>query len=138
MLVKIADDVCSFVTEFRVEIYTPPYLSGNNANLRPTEITLSTTTLTADSSTFTVSFNSPTGGQVPTVGLYYGGFITHNLHMGQRMIMLDTVGWQGGATAQTLTVTMPPNGNIAPPGPWVVYVLVDGIPGIGQFVSVST
>jgi len=57
--------------------------------------------------------------------------------MGQRMVMLDTTGWQAGAGEQTLTVTMPPNGNVAPPGPYVVYVLVDGVPGVGQFVSVS-
>ena len=57
--------------------------------------------------------------------------------MGHRMIVLDTTGWQASAIAQTLTVAMPPNGNIAPPGPYVVYVLVDGIPAVGQFVSVG-
>lgn len=126
------------MTEFRVEIYTPPYLSGDNANRRPTGMILSSTQLTADGSTFGLSFNSPAGGQVVSVVLHYNGFITHNLHMGQRMIVLDTTGWQAGATAQTLTVTMPPNGNVAPPGPYVVYVLVDGVPSFGQFVSVGT
>lgn len=125
------------MTEFRVEVYTPPYLTGNNANLRPTNIALSSTQLSADGSTFEVSFNSPAGGQRVSAVLHYNGFITHNLHMGQRMIVLDTVGWQAGETTQTLTVTMPPNGNVAPPGPYVVYVLVDGVPGIGQFVSVG-
>jgi len=125
------------VTEFRVEIYTPPYLSGNNANRRPAGMTLSSTQLASDGSTFGLSFDSPAGGQSVSVVLHYNGFITHNLHMGQRMIVLDTTGWQAGATAQTLTVTMPPNGNVAPPGPYIVYVLVDGIPGVGQFVSVG-
>lgn len=41
------------------------------------------------------------------------------------------------AMQQTLNVQMPPDGNIAPPGPYVFFVLVDGIPGMGQFVSVS-
>jgi len=127
----------SFVTEFQVEIYTPPYLSGANANNRPTKMVLSSTDLTPDGSTFTLSFTSPTNGQSPTVALYYGGFITHSVHMGQRMVMLDTTGWQAGAQEQTLTVTMPPNGNVAPPGPYVLYVLVDGVPGVGQFVSVA-
>lgn len=127
----------SYETEFRVEIYTPPYLSGNNANRRPTDMTLSSTQLTSDGSTFELSFDSPAGGQSVSVVLHYNGFITHNLHMGQRMIVLDTTGWQAGVTAQTLTVTMPPNGNVAPPGPYVVYVLVDGVPGVGQFVGVG-
>lgn len=56
--------------------------------------------------------------------------------MGHRMIKLDVAGWVAGATSQQLTVTCPPNNNVAPPGPYVVYVLVDGTPGIGQFIQV--
>ena len=57
--------------------------------------------------------------------------------MNHRMAYLDNKGFVAGATAQSLTVTMPPNSNIAPPGPYVIYVVVDGVPAIGQFVSVS-
>lgn len=57
--------------------------------------------------------------------------------MGQRLVYLDTEGFVAGQTAQQVTVTMTPNGNITPPGPYVVYVVVDGVPGVGQFVSVS-
>ena len=69
--------------------------------------------------------------------LYYGGFVTHSVHMGHRMIYLDTVGFKAGVTAQSLTVTMPPNSNVAPPGPYVIYVVADGIPAPGQFVLVK-
>ena len=80
---------------------------------------------------------APDGANSTSVVLYYGGFVTHNLHMGHRMAVLDTIGWEDNTTQQTLNVTMPPNRNIAPPGPWVVFVLCDGIPGVGQFVTVS-
>ncbi|KAL9043525.1 MAG: hypothetical protein Q9214_003292 [Letrouitia sp. 1 TL-2023] len=126
-----------FVTEFRVTSYTPPYLSGANANKRPTGVTLSSKTLTANGSTFTVKFSAPAGNKAAKVALYHGGFVTHSLHMNHRMIFLDTTGYQAGATSQTLTVKMPPNKNIAQPGPYVVYVTVDGVPAIGQFVSCS-
>lgn len=126
-----------YVTEFRVEIYTPPYLSGTKANKRPTAIVLSSTTLTANQSTFTIKFNAATGTQKVSVSLYHGGFVTHSLHMNHRMIFLDNTGFKAGVTAQTITVTMPPNRNVAPPGPYVVYVTADGTPGVGQFVSVS-
>lgn len=126
-----------YVTEFRVEIYIPPYLSGTNANKRPTAIVLSSKTLTANKSTFTIKFNAPTGTQKVQVSLYHGGFVTHSLHMNHRMIFLDNTGFKAGVTAQTITVTMPPNRNVAPPGPYVVYVTTDGTPGVGQFVSVS-
>ncbi|MCJ1293606.1 hypothetical protein MMC34_005161 [Xylographa carneopallida] len=126
-----------YVTEFRVEIFTPPYLQGDNANLRPTDIVLSSLALTANGATFIITLIAPSGAQTVQVVLYHGGFVTHSLHMNHRMIVLDTTGWVAGATAQTLTVTMPPNSNVAPPGPYVVYCVVDGVPGIGQFVSVS-
>ncbi|KAF2192656.1 carbohydrate-binding module family 18 [Zopfia rhizophila CBS 207.26] len=124
-----------YVTEFRVEIYTPPYLQGNPT--RPSDIQLSSKALKADGSTFTIKFNAPTAAKEVKVSLYYGGFVTHSVHMGHRMAFLDTEGFKTGSTSQTITVTMPPNQNVAPPGPYVVYVLVDGVPGIGQFVQVS-
>jgi hypothetical protein len=53
------------------------------------------------------------------------------------MLFLDNTGYKAGATAQTITVHMPPNRAIAPAGPYVVYVLVDGVPAMGQFVMVA-
>jgi Domain of unknown function (DUF1929) len=100
-------------------------------------VALSSKAVKANGSKFTITFTSPSGGKAVSVALYYGGFITHNVHMGHRMIILDNTGFKTTTTAQTITVTMPPNGNVAPPGPYVVYVLVDGVPAIGQFVTVS-
>lgn len=124
-----------FPTEFRNEIYTPPYLQGNPT--RPSAITLSSKTLKADGSTFTIKFTAPANAKSVKVNLYYGGFVTHSVHMGHRMAWLDVTGFKAGSTAQTVSVKMPPNRNVVPAGPYVVYVLVDGVPGLGQFVSVS-
>lgn len=126
-----------YVTEFRVEIYTPPYLIGAKANQRPTNIVLSSKSLAANGSKFTIKFDAPTGTKVVQVALYHGGFVTHSLHMNHRMIFLDFSGFDAGITAQTITVTTPPNHNVAHPGPYVVYVTADDTPGIGQFVSVT-
>ncbi|KAK8202078.1 hypothetical protein M8818_005604 [Zalaria obscura] len=60
-----------YVTEFRVETYTPPYLAGENLNKRPTNVQLSMTSLTANSQTFTVSFTVPSGAQGAKVSLYH-------------------------------------------------------------------
>jgi hypothetical protein len=126
-----------YPTEFRVEVFTPPYLQGDNANRRPTDVTLSTLSITPNGGTFTVSFNAPGGVQFCNVVLYHGGFVTHSLHMGHRMLQLDSTGWTAGATNPILTVTTPPNHNVCPPGPYVVYVMCDGVPSIGQFISVT-
>ncbi|KZF20435.1 carbohydrate-binding module family 18 [Xylona heveae TC161] len=137
MPILAPDAANPYVTEFRVEIYTPPYLQGDNANNRPTDVELSSTSLSADGSEYTVSFNAPGGAQAVKVALYHGGFVTHSLHMNHRMLFLDNTGFNQGSTAQTLTVSMPPNKNLAPPGPYVIYVVVDGVPAIGQFVMVA-
>lgn len=65
-----------YVTEFRVEIYTPPYLQGDNANKRPTNVDISSTSLTANSATFTISFTAPAGAQAAQIALYHGGFVS--------------------------------------------------------------
>ncbi|KAL9102499.1 MAG: hypothetical protein Q9163_002364 [Psora crenata] len=124
-----------YVTEFRVEIYTPPYLQGNPA--RPTDVVLSSKTLTANGSGFTITFNAPLAAKSCQVVLYHGGYVTHSLHMNHRMLFLDSSGFLAGEEMQTLSVAMPPNNNVAQPGPYVLYVTVDGVPGMGQFVMVS-
>lgn len=138
VLTPVANRVPSedYVTEFRVENYVPPYLSGANANKRPTQVVLGSTSLKVGG-TFTVQFTVPSGAKAVKVALYHGGFVTHSVHMGHRMAFLDTTGWAAGGTAQKLTVSMPPDTNVVPPGPYVVYVVVDGVPAVGQFVSVS-
>ncbi|KAI4653688.1 hypothetical protein J4E93_001455 [Alternaria ventricosa] len=123
-----------YVTEFRNEIYTPPYLQGNPT--RPSAVQISQKELKVQQQ-FNIKFNAPANAQNVKISLYYGGFVTHSVHMGHRMIFLDNTGFKAGATAQSLTVTMPPNKAVAPAGPYVIYVVVDGVPAMGQFVHVS-
>jgi hypothetical protein len=125
-----------YATEFRVEIYTPPYLSGGRANSRPTNVVLSELDLSAQSD-LVINFNCTQNAKNLKVVLYHGGFVTHSLHMGHRMLYLDTVGFRTGDTGQTVIASMPGNMNLTPPGPYVVYVVVDGVPSVGQFVNVS-
>jgi hypothetical protein len=132
-----------YVTEFRVERYTPPYLIGPKAALRPTNVTLNKNatvplTLTPGGKNFTVAFNLPTKIVVPVkVVLYQVGFVTHSLHMGHRMVYLDFVGLCKGVKTQTLHVSPPPNSSITPPGYYMLFVVAGGVPSYGQMVMVS-
>jgi len=99
-----------YVTAFRVEVYTPPYLQGNSQP--PKNMVLSSRILATDARTFTIVLNVPAGNMVVAVALYHGGYVTHSLHMNHGMLFLDSVGCIAGATSQTLTVTMPPSNNI--------------------------
>lgn len=124
-----------FVTEFRNEIYTPPYLQGNPA--RPNGVALKTKNLKANGGTLEISFYAPPNAKEVKVSLYYGGFVTHSVHMGHRNLFLDVQNFKPGQKNQKINVTLPPNRNVAPAGPYVVYILVDGVPSVGQFVQVS-
>ncbi|KAF1809892.1 glyoxal oxidase [Eremomyces bilateralis CBS 781.70] len=128
-----------YVTEFRMEIYTPPYLRDDNATKRPSKLTLSKTTVSASSGTdsVTATFSVPKGANKAKVSLIYGGFVTHSVHMGQRMLWLDIEGWKAGNTEQKIVVKAPPSTSVAPPGPYMLFVVVDGIPSVGQFVMVN-
>jgi Glyoxal oxidase N-terminus/Domain of unknown function (DUF1929) len=138
--VDLSNPARAFPTEFRIEIYTPPYLMGDRARRRPDRISLSAEELTADGSTFEIEFQAPKGAKQVKISLYHGGFVTHALHMGHRMVWLECTGWKRGGGPQRLEVRMPDaewGNQVLPPGPYVVYVIVDGIPGIGKFIVVS-
>ena len=129
-----------YPTEYRVEIYTPPYLAGDNANRRPRNVVISTDRLQPDGSSFEVTFTAPEGGQHGKVLLSHGGFVTHGLHMGHRMVVLDHEGGEGQGEENRLQVRMPDanwGNNVLPPGPYVLHVMVDGVPSIGQFVTIG-
>lgn len=127
----------AYETDFRVEIFTPPYLSGDKASRRPLDIWISHEDLTADGSNFFVSFTSRDDAESLQIALYHGGFVTHSLHMGQRMLFLDFENFLPGSKYQMVKVTMPPSSSIAPAGPYVLYVVLDGVPGVGQFVMLK-
>ncbi|KAI5298958.1 hypothetical protein KEM56_003637, partial [Ascosphaera pollenicola] len=128
-----------YVTEFRVEIYTPPYLAGKKGRDRPSKLELSTKKLKPDGMKFKIHF--VTHGHIRNelkVALYHGGFVTHSLHMGSRLLFLEHEGFESGSLGKhEVTVKMPTSGNVVPPGPYQLYVVVDGVPSVGQFVMVD-
>ncbi|MDQ3974623.1 MAG: galactose oxidase early set domain-containing protein [Actinomycetota bacterium] len=65
------------------------------------------------------------------VALLRAGSCTHSFNSDQRHVALAIVA-RGPAT---LTVQAPPNGNVAPPGHYLLFVLNgDGVPSEGRFV----
>jgi hypothetical protein len=58
------------------------------------------------------------------------------MNMGQRLVQLNSTGTydssSGGATLHV--AQLPPNPNILAPGPAMIFVVVDGIPSIGQWL----
>lgn len=62
------------------------------------------------------------------------GYVTHAVHANSRLVYLES---SLSSDKQTLTITAPPDGNIYPPGPGFIYVVVDDVPSVGVKVLVG-
>lgn len=126
-----------FITDFRVERYTPPYLTDNRASLRPANVTVGEYEIMPGGSSFSVDFTFAHSFTTNVkVVLYYGGFVTHSLHMGHRMVYCGYTGLDSNQNIQHLMVNPPPSHNITPPGYYMIFVVADGIPSMGQMIKV--
>ncbi len=116
-----------------MEIYQPPYLftSGGSLAARPTITTAPA--FISYGSQFLVQ--SPDAASISggAVVLVRPGAVTHAFNMDQRLVgMSYTVG------SGLLTVTAPPNGNIAPPGYYMLFILnSSGVPSVASFVQLG-
>lgn len=119
----------AYPTEYRVEIFSPPYM---DASARP--VVVSSPRDVAYNGSFTVqaTFNGqPVQGETKVV-LGNPGFHTHGQGMGQRMAMLGFEA-QSGA----LVVTGPRDASVMPPGQYLLFVTVDGVPSEGVWIEVG-
>jgi hypothetical protein len=119
--------------ENRMEIYSPAYLFNSDGSLavRPSIAGVSSPAIGYGTS-FQVT--TPDAANISTVVLMRNGSSTHAFDMEQRYVGLSfTVG--SGA----LTVTGPPNGNVAPPGYYMLFLLNNaGVPSVASMVLVSS
>ena len=118
--------------EFRIEIYYPPYLFRGP---RPT-FRLAGTSLQYGQQ---LSIEVPTGtGPVVKVAAIRHGSTTHTNNMDQRYVGLKIT----SRSATQLEVTLPPDAAIAPPGPYMLFVVAadannELVPSIGTLVNLG-
>jgi hypothetical protein len=122
--------------EQHMEIYQPAYLfttdgSGNVIPATRPTITSAPSGINYGSN-FTVQ--TPDAANIASAVLVRAGGVTHAFNMDQRLVgMSFTV-----ADAGDLTVTAPPNGNIAPPGYYLLFLLNNtGVPSVASFVQLT-
>jgi Domain of unknown function (DUF1929)/Glyoxal oxidase N-terminus len=110
--------------EHRVEIFSPPYLFRGP---RPA-ITAAPQQVPYDTA-FDVETTDT--AEIGSVVLLRAGAATHSFNMDQRQVGLRI----NGRAPNRLTVTSPPNGNIAPPGFYMLFVVNNaGVPSVAQFL----
>jgi Domain of unknown function (DUF1929)/Glyoxal oxidase N-terminus/PKD domain len=118
--------------EPHMEVYTPQYLlnADGTAATRP-KITGTSSTVIGYGGAFQVQ--TPDAANISSVVLMRNGGVTHAFDMDQRYVGLSFT-----ASTGVLNVTGPPNGNIAPPGYYMLFILNSaGVPSVATIVQVS-
>lgn len=78
--------------------------------------------------------STPDAARISDVVLIRAGSVTHAFDMEQRLIALSF-----GKNASALKVTAPPDGFIAPPGYYMLFVLDEaGVPSLAKFVRLTS
>jgi hypothetical protein len=112
--------------EHRLELYSPPYLF----NGPQPEISSAPSTAQHGQD---IAVGCPTADEIARVALIRCGVVTHNFHMDQRYVGLQI----GNATATELTVTLPPNGQVAPPGHYMLFLITAAeVPSAAHLISI--
>jgi hypothetical protein len=115
--------------ERRIEIYSPPYLTGEQT--RPA-ITAAPASAFLNTN-FTVTLSTavaPTN--ISRAVLMSPASVTHGLDMGQRAIQLVIVSSSGS----NLTLKGPPDSKVAPPGYYMLFLLTSqGVPSVAKFIQ---
>ncbi|KAL0946774.1 hypothetical protein HGRIS_012948 [Hohenbuehelia grisea] len=116
-------------TEYRVEWLSPPYMAGQRPEIigsRPRQLQFGRQVR--------LEVRTPTGLRNSTVkaALMDFGFVTHAVHANSRLVYLQAEYADG-----SLIVSGPPDGNVYPPGPAWLHILVDGIPSKGIKIIVG-
>jgi len=111
--------------EHRVQLYTPAYLQNGKPRPSITSVISSSVTYGPD---LTLGFSNVTSIDRVVLNKYTGA--THGNHFDQRQVLLEF-----GVAGSNVVCTLPPNGAVAPPGQYMLFVLYDGVPSVAQIVS---
>ncbi|WP_274193350.1 galactose oxidase-like domain-containing protein [Actinomycetospora callitridis] len=113
--------------EQRIEIYSPPYLFQGGG--RPT-ITNAPPTLARGQ---TATIPTPDPEHIRSARLIKASTATHVTTTDMRSVALDAAPTAGG-----LSVTVPEEPGLTPPGPYLLFLVDDrGVPSVGKMVSVG-
>jgi hypothetical protein len=113
--------------ELNAEIFSPPYLFKGS---RPT-----ITSAPARANYGSIIFvGTPDGARIAKVSLVRLTSVTHTTNFNQRYVPLTFTPAAGG-----LSVTLPANGNIAPPGYYLLFIVdTDGVPSAAPIMQIAT
>jgi hypothetical protein len=111
------------VDNLNYEIFSPPYLFKG---ARPAVTGVSGSAAYGQ----VLTVQTPDAASITKVTLIRFGSVTHAFDAGQRLISLSFAGVGGG-----ISVTLPSSRNIAPPGPYMLFLVNgNGVPSVGRIL----
>src|SRR5262249_11156701 len=114
-----------------IEIYQPSYLFNSDGTMATRPSITSAPSSISYGNSFSVT--TPDAANISSVVLVRNGTVTHAFGMDQREVGLSFTAGSG-----TLSVTAPPNGNAAPPGYYMMFILnSSGVPSLASFVQLG-
>jgi Domain of unknown function (DUF1929)/Glyoxal oxidase N-terminus len=114
-----------------IEVYQPAYLFNADGTLATRPSITSAPSSFSYGDVFDVQ--TPDAGNISHVVLVRNGTVTHAFGMDQREVEMSFTAGTGA-----LTVTAPPNGNIAPPGYYMLFLMNSaGVPSLAKFVQIT-
>lgn len=114
-----------------MEIYRPPYLFTASGGTAPRPTISAAPSAVGYSTSFQVT--TPDAASIASVALVRAGSATHAFNFEQRLVNLNFTAGSG-----TLTLTSPPNANVAPPGYYMLFLLNSaGVPSMAAWVQVT-
>jgi hypothetical protein len=115
-----------------IEIYQPAYLFQSDGTLAARPSITSVPSSVSYGNQFTLQ--TPDAASIASAVLIRNGTVTHSFGMDQRMVGMSFTAGSG-----SLTVTAPPNANIAPPGYYMLFILnSNGVPSVASSVLLSS
>ena len=116
-----------FPGQYSAQIYSPPYLFKG---ARPS-ITSAPSSATYGSN---ITVSTPDAASIQSVNLVDLGTSTHQMDFSQHFVPLSFT-----ANSGSLTVTMPANGNWAPPANYMLFIVnSNGVPSVASIVNVGS
>ena len=116
--------------EKRVEFFNPWYTEVS----RPSITSVTSISSSYGSAGGTIVINTPDANDIDTihgVSLLRLMAETHHFDPNQRLVWLQIL----SRTSNSITAKAPVNANFAPPGPYLIHVLDDGVPSPGKIIT---
>jgi len=115
----------------QMEIYKPAYLFNPDGTPAGRPSIISAPAAVGYGEAFNVL--TPAAANISSVVLVRNGAVTHSFGMDQRVVSLSFT--TGGGI---LTALSPPNGNVAPPGYYMLFLMnQSGVPSVASFVQLT-